>query len=417
MRGDGASRSRTWPAPLHSTGRFSFARQPHAHPVVTKTREMAGQPLKPMSIVLDGMGGSSTVRAFRSTKLPHAVGRIDRAELCRRVASAMARNLPTSLHAINTAREWAVIGGGPSINQCVGEIRKLQRRGVAIVSVNKSHDWLLSHGIVPWGHVLLDPKEWVADYVSSPRKDVRHFVASQCHESVFEKLKDYPVFLWHAGQDFPEDGATEPDSYLKSNHKPGWNWHITPGPTTVGLRAPLLGHALIDGPDKFHMFGMDSSRTHGKLHAYAKDEAKDAQSGVKTIQHNAQPYRFDTNSHMARQFDDFDKFMGDLEANFRSGKLRPGFSMKFYGSGLLPFYAAKLGLHADPICNADPTLVGGYMSADEARIETKRILMRPNMRVVRELKPVTTAEVLALAELAQANMPGPITIPAHMLLD
>lgn len=301
--------------------------------------------------------------ARRAKSLPPPIGRIDREELRERVRKAMARQLPTSLHCINTAREWAVIGGGPSISTAIETIRKLKQRGVAIVSVNKSHDWLLENGIVPWGHVLLDPKEWVADYVKRPRKDVRYFVASQCHDRTFENLKGFPVFLWHAGQDFPEDNTTEPDTVLNEEW-PGSTWQIVPGGTTVGLRTPMLGHHMVKGADRFHMIGFDSSRSGGKLHGYDKPEAKDAASGLQKLEYNGQRYCFDTNSHMARQFVDFDKFMSELDDHYATGRLRRSFQMKFYGRGLLPFYAAMLGLHASPQANHDPVSMGGFVSVE-----------------------------------------------------
>jgi hypothetical protein len=153
----------------------------------------------------------------------------------------MVRNLPTFMDCAQRASTWAIVGGGPSAANDVQAIRALKCRGANIVSVNKSHDWLLSHGIVPWGHVLLDPKEWVADYVGKPRRDVRYFLASQCHDRTFEALRDYPVFLWHAGQDFEE--GPEPNSYLREKW-PRRPWFIVPGGTTVGLRAVQLGQSV-----------------------------------------------------------------------------------------------------------------------------------------------------------------------------
>ena len=293
---------------------------------------------------------------------PTPQGRIGRDEVRARCERAMQRGLPTDMHCINTAREWAVIGGGPSIKDEVDTIRALKRRGVAIVSVNKSHDWLLEHGITPWGHVLLDPKEWVAGYVKRPRKDVRYFVASQCHDSVFDVLEGYPVFLWHAGQDF-EDGTTEPDAYLRERWTTA-NWRIVPGPTTVGLRVPFLGHHMPDGPNTFHMFGMDSSRMNGAMHAYDKPEPPDAAKGKQILRCRGTNYTFQTNSHMARQFEDFGNLMDNLADHYEHGRLRKSFKLKFYGYGLLPFYAAMLGLHARPEFNQDPAKVGGYLEPD-----------------------------------------------------
>lgn len=306
-------------------------------------------------------------------KLDAGGGRIDRAEIRKRCGAALNRGLPTHLQAVNTATDWAIIGGGPSINNCVADIRALKRRGANIVSVNKSHDWLLDHDIKPWGHVLLDPKEWVADYVKRPRKDVRYFVASQCHDNTFEALKGYPVFLWHASQDCPEAGdIAEPDAYLKEMW-PQMNHRVVGGGTTVGQRAMILGHGM--GTNRFHLFGFDSSRDpSGKLHGYDKPEAQDATRGTMKYEFRGKKYSFDTNSHMARQHMDFDAFVQVLPARYAAKQLRKGFRMIFYGSGLTPFWAATLGYHADPDCNENPELVGGYIghvspeqAADRAR--------------------------------------------------
>lgn len=300
----------------------------------------------------------------RARLLQSGGGRIGRAEVRSRAGKAMLRDLPTFQVCANAAKVWAIVGGGPSIARDVAAIRALKRHGAHIVSVNKSHDWLLERGIVPWGHVLLDPKAWVAHYVKRPRKDVRYFLASQCHDDTFDALKDYPVFLWHAGQDFDE--GPEPNSYLRAcwPHRP---WFVVPGGTTVGLRAMQLGHAM--GADRFHLFGLDSSRADGRLHAYAKDEAADAESGTLSLRFCGKKYVFETNSHMARQQMDFDKFIEEMPQSFAAGALRREFQLTVHGAGLLPFFAAMIGLHAEPACNADPARVGGFTNVIAEKCE------------------------------------------------
>lgn len=309
----------------------------------------------PAAAPFDATGGAGVRARF----LQSGGGRIDRAEVRRRASAAMARGLPSFHTCAPAARTWAIIGGGPSIAHGLAAIRALKRQGAHIVSVNKSHDWLLDRGITPWGHVLLDPKDWVADYVKRPRKDVRYFVASQCHAATFDALKGFPVFLWHAGQDFPE--GPEPHGVLREKW-PRQPWFVLPGATTVGLRALHLGHAL--GADRFHLFGLDSSRAGGRMHAYDKQEALDAGSGALALKYAGRKYIFDTNAHMARQQMDFDKFVEELPGHRAAGLLRPDFALTVHGSGLLPFYAAMIGLHADPACNADPANVGGYMRCE-----------------------------------------------------
>lgn len=308
---------------------------------------------------------------IRARFLKGGGGRIDRDEVRRRAGAAMMRNLPTFHACVAVARTWAIIGGGPSIAGEVAAIRALKRQGASLVSVNKSHDWLLEQGIVPWGHVLLDPKPWVAGYVQRPRKDVRYFVASQCHDETFESLKGYPVFLWHAGQDF--DAGPEPNTYLREKW-PRRPWFVVPGATTVGLRAVQLGHVM--GADRFHLFGLDSSRLDGRMHAFAKEEAPDAVSGTLALRYRGRKYIFDTNAHMARQQMDFDKFIEELPKNRAAGLLRESFELTVHGKGLLPFFAAMIGLHADSACNADPARVGGYVRCERSQKDVVAELMR-----------------------------------------
>lgn len=285
-------------------------------------------------------------------------GKLSREEVRRRAGEAMLRNLPLHVQCLNPSKVWAICGGGPSIKDHVSTIRELKRKGACIVSANKTHDWLLENDIVPWGHVLLDPGEHVADYVKRPRKDVRYFVSSQCHDKTFDSLEGYPIFLWHAGQDFEDGLPPEPNTYLKE-HWMSRPWLITAGPTTVGLRAIFLGSQM--GTETFHIFGLDSSRASGKMHAYDKQEA-DAESGAVAANYRGRKYVFDTNAHMARQQVDFDKLIEDLPRDIQpGGRLAKNFSMTVYGSGLIPFTAATMGLHADPECNADPSKVGGYV--------------------------------------------------------
>ncbi|MCA0202522.1 MAG: hypothetical protein LCH56_17120 [Proteobacteria bacterium] len=121
-----------------------------------------------------------------------------------------------------------------------------------------------------------------------------------------------------------------------------------------------LGHAL--SADRFHIFGLDSSRSYGRFHAYEKDEAADAEAGTLSLRICGKKYVFETNSHMARQQMDFDKFIEEMPQSFAAGALRREFQLIVHGAGLLPFFAVMIGLHADPACNADPARVGGFIN-------------------------------------------------------
>ena len=105
----------------------------------------------PSAAPFDEMGGAGV----RARLLQSGGGRIDRAEVRRRASAAMARGLPSFHSCAPAARTWAIVGGGPSIAYSLEAIRTLKRQGANIVSVNKSHDWLLERGIAPCAKRLL----------------------------------------------------------------------------------------------------------------------------------------------------------------------------------------------------------------------------------------------------------------------
>lgn len=281
-----------------------------------------------------------------------------------RCGLALERNLPPLFEAGNPFEAWAIIGGGPSVGRHTRVIRYLKSKGVAIVSVNKSHDWLLEHDIVPDYHFMCDPKQRVAGYVSRPRQDVNYCLGSTCHPDVFDALKGLKTYLWHPSQDFPE--GPEPDTYMQS-HWPGrYKAEFrNGGGTTIGGRAMTVGHSW--GTNRFHMLGMDSSRGKaGNLHAYEKEEMKEGVSdGAIALKWRGTKFYFNTNSHMARQQMDFDKFLTEMPERWEKGQVRKEFRWIFYGEGLTPFWAATLGFHAEARFNApdggNPALVGGYV--------------------------------------------------------
>lgn len=281
-------------------------------------------------------------------------GRIGFVETCERVRTSMRWPIPSFVQLANTHRDGtlAICGGGPSIKDNIEDIRRLRKSGAYVMSVNKTHDFLVEHGIRPDFHVLLDPMDWVANYVAKPIPGCRYLIASQCHRDVYRRLRDGDSYLWHAYSDFY--GINYPTPILETEFTRK-EWICIPGPTTVGMRAVYCGQSM--GIRYFHMFGMDSSMVYdeatqsGQLHAYPKAKPDDAREGWATIKTAAGPQKFYTNEHMSRQVDDFDAAMDQFAVLVSLKKIRaPHFTV--YGKGLLPTYAASLGWHADPMMNA-----------------------------------------------------------------
>lgn len=284
-------------------------------------------------------------------------GRLYYHEYAERIRKSMKWNVYSISNVRNHFHRKAMIicGGGPSLKASVPAIRELQRQGGYVVSVNKTHDFLLGleEPIIPWGHVVLDPMPWVVDYIKTPHPEVKYFVASQCDPSVMRRLRfaGAECYLWHAGANFY--GVPMPLPILENEFKTK-PWGIVYGATTVGLRSVPLGYDL--GFRVFHLAGLDSSmaKVNGeyKLHAYDKKRPEDAHEGLVTLKTKLKEYQFYTNSHMSRQVIDFEDMVEQIAARVRNLEWQP-IDIRIHGDGFLPCYAASIGLHADSAMNME----------------------------------------------------------------
>lgn len=299
------------------------------------------------------LGGSLNLR----DQVSGIGGRLLYWEYAERVRKSMKWNV-LSVSSLRNAyhRKAAVIcGGGPSIRQCLPQIRELQRQGGYVITVNKTHDYFLNldEPIIPFAHVVLDPMPWVADYVKKPNPGTKYLISSQCDPSVMRRLRlaGAECYLWHAGANFYNVAMPTPILEEEFSNKP---WGVVYGATTVGLRAVPLGYDL--GFRPFHLFGFDSSMTMigGKfnLHAYDKPRPKDSTEGTVTLKTKMGEYHFYTNNHMGRQAIDFEDLCEQAGEHVRKGFWEP-IDIRVYGDGLLPSYAASIGLHGDPEKNLE----------------------------------------------------------------
>lgn len=343
--------------------------------------------------------------------IPAGKGRIPPEEFLARIRSGQRSGMKSMLRLAwkHKGATFCVVGGGPSLQDSVGELRRLAKRGAIIVAVNKSHDWLLKRGLPCHYGVLLDPKEWVADYVTLdvPREtkkragklwvDPTYLIASQCHDDTIAKFRDHPrAYMWHAGSGIGED------EILREEFGDG-EWLNVRGASVVGLRAVSLAIAL--GAADVHLFGLDGSSkppspveargifaalvdagmaTPGTpsydeiqdiLFEIARRRIKvpDSVSAVLKRHHYAyeKPHidstwcgftidlksgwsrNFMANHHMARSAYEFEDAMKHWDAEIRRGTLPP-FRVRVHGDpsySAIAMIAAGMGVHADPAEN------------------------------------------------------------------
>ena len=222
--------------------------------------------------------------------IPAGKGRVDKAEYLARLRRGQRAGMRSLLTLMNTehSHDWrrptvvCIVVVGPSLAEEVGALRHLIKRGAKVLAVNKSHDWLLQRGLRCDYAALLDPKEWVADYIDldlaaakSTRKRAgkfwappKYLIASQCHDLVLEKFKHRKeAYMWHAAAGLGES------EILKTEFADEL-WVNIAGASVIGLRAVGLAHGL--GFREMHLFGIDGSMkpaaddSSPKLYAYDK---------------------------------------------------------------------------------------------------------------------------------------------------
>jgi len=274
--------------------------------------------------------------------------RITKAEILDRTRNIMDSDIPSlkSLKNVCHGETAIIVGGGPSLADHMGTLRKLsKKRGHKILCTNKTYDYLIKRNFDPWAVVLLDPLQHVADYVKLATPETRVFLATQCHPDTWKSVEHTKRYHWIASDN--RHGDNFPLDWMRENY-PDREWVINGGGNTGGLRAIYCAYEL--GFRDFHLIGFDSSMKDGSLYAYDKEHPKDAAEGPATLEMNGHIQEFYTNEHMAKQVENFEDMLKQIFLYLDQGTWEP-INMTVYGDGMLPSLAAAYGLHADPEMN------------------------------------------------------------------
>jgi hypothetical protein len=191
--------------------------------------------------------------------LPDFTPAVSAERMLANMRSATARNLPIVEPCRAHGLALSIAGGGPSLADTYQDLDGW------VCAVNGSLRWLLERGVNPslsYACGIMDAGDHIAEMIAvDPR--VRYYVASICDPSVFDKLKDCDVRLWHVSPDSTED----PDGVQATlNEAYPFGWFTIGGGCTMGLRWIDLGYVL--GFRRFKLHGMDSSFRGGNTHAY-----------------------------------------------------------------------------------------------------------------------------------------------------
>lgn len=130
-------------------------------------------------------------------------------EIQANIEGAMLRGLPFIQQCRAHDMTAAMCSGGPSLMGDLGEISKYSTSSSRVVCVKHSHDMLIGAGVVPWGCLLLDPRDHVKDFIERPHPEITYLVGTMCHPTTLDRLmeKKAKIRLYHAHVGAGEEGA------------------------------------------------------------------------------------------------------------------------------------------------------------------------------------------------------------------
>lgn len=194
-----------------------------------------------------------------------------------------------------------IVGGGPSLADCLDEIKARQMNGWQVWATNNTYRFLQSHDIQPDVHVLLDARAANSAFLN-PDPRVQYFVHVSCDPALLDMLDGCRVCL-----------------YDLNGESTG---------TTVGLKALYL--AGFSGFAEFYLYGFDSSYRDDKHHAY--DQPLNEAENV--IEVHVEGKAFRCAPWMAIQAEEFQSIAVSFAQQDKV--------IHVAGDGLLPFVARRL---------------------------------------------------------------------------
>lgn len=276
--------------------------------------------------------------------------------------------IPSAARLANTYRGKLIIaGGGPSLAETLPDIRRQTRvsKTTKVAAVNRTHDWLLKKGFKPDFGILIDPKPWVANYMT-PTAGVKYCLGAKVDTATWQRFAKHPeVYHWH-----PLELAEERDAVIQ-----GHDFMVVPGQSTVGLRSIPFGYAL--GFRKFELHGMDCNKRNGAGHAYEKftraEKAKfnpERDLGHQTFYIDGKEFGvryYEGTTHMTRQCGEFKTLIKEYRELERRGQ--EPCDIRVAGNSAMGYLAAIMGRHVNDDFNENPSLMPMTGTIPESQIE------------------------------------------------
>lgn len=230
------------------------------------------------------------------------------------VRLACEKNLPWLKEALPHDGHVAIVAGGPSVADCVDEIKWRKSIGQQIWAVNGTAAFLRRNGLIPDAHIIVDARQENITFLKNASPQTQHYLASQCHPDLFGVDN---ITLWHSNS----PGMAE---FLQGAKETA----LVGGGSTAGLQALVIAHIL--GYRKIHLYGYDSSYREEKHHAYEQSLNQDDRKVTAVIGDRS----FQSTPWMVQQAEEFITTSAALE--------REGAIITVHGDGLIPYIANNL---------------------------------------------------------------------------
>lgn len=210
----------------------------------------------------------------------------------------------------------AIVGGAPSIDGLIEEIKWRQSQGHEIWALNKTALYLNGKGITPDAMIVIDAREKNIEFVRDA-KAKNYYFASQVHPVLFDAVPQAKVFH------LAIDGMVE---LIQDDPRVTCATGVG---KTVGTNAMALAYML--GFQNVHLYGYDSCLKEDQHHAYYQDLTDKEKA---TIEVECGGRKFLSTPWMLDQVDAFQSALPLL--------LKEGMVITTHGDGLLQHAAAKM---------------------------------------------------------------------------
>lgn len=203
----------------------------------------------------------------------------------------------------------SICGAAPSLRETWKDLRG------DVMACNSAIGFLLERGVVPRWAMMWDAHP-VVERFAVPHPDVTYLVGARCHPSVFERLKDCRVIVWHAGGDHNIREFMEERQIVEP---------LVNGGSAAVTRALYLAYAL--GYRDFHVFGADSSYLGDDTHVGGASLVPEKDMSIWVGNDPASNRKFRTTPEWCAQVEEFKAIYPHF--------LNLGANIETYGDGML----------------------------------------------------------------------------------